>query len=103
MNRKSLGGLIVLNVALLFVLGLLSFAPNTAEAQLGAGRRAGDYVMVAGRVQGKQTSTLYITDLNNGTMIAVNYDQNAKALVPLGGRNVSADFGAAGEAAAGRR
>jgi len=99
MNRKSLGGLIVLNVALLFVLGLLTMAPSTAEAQLG-GRRAGDYVMVAGQVQGKVNSTLYIADLNNGTMIAVNYDQNARALVPVGGRVISADFAAAGAAGA---
>lgn len=102
MNRKSLGGLIVLNVALIFVLGLLSFAPTTAEAQLGRGA-GGDYIMVGGRVQGKINSTVYITDLNTGTMIAVNYDQSARALTPVGGRNLSADFAAANAAQGGRR
>jgi hypothetical protein len=90
MNGKSLGGLVVLNVALLFVLGLLSFSPQQAEAQLGG--RGGDYIMVAGTTPGKTASTLYVTELNSGTMLAVVYDASARALVPVGARKVSADF-----------
>ncbi len=94
MNRKSLGGLVVLNVALMMVLSLLTFSPQPVEAQLGG--RAGDYIMVAGQTPGKTNSTVYVTDLNSGTMLAITYDVNARALVPVGARRVTADFEAAG-------
>ncbi|QNN23862.1 hypothetical protein HED60_16835 [Planctomycetales bacterium ZRK34] len=94
MNRKSLGGLIVLNVVLLLALGLLTFTPEPAAAQLGG--RAGDYVMVAGATPGRTEATVYITDMNNGLMMAVQYDQNRKIVQPTGFRNIGADFAEGG-------
>lgn len=94
MNRKSLGGLIVLNLVLLVALGLLTFTPQPAKAQLGG--RAGDYIMVSGATPGKTEATVYITDMNNGLMMAVQYDQNRKIVQPVAFRNIGADFVPAG-------
>lgn len=91
MSRKNMGGLIVLNAVLIAVLGVLSFTPQPAEAQLG-GRRPGDYIMVAGMIPGQTNSALYITDLNNGAMLAVTYDIGRRSLMTLGGRDLSADL-----------
>ena len=94
MNRKSLGGLVVLNVALLVALGLLTFTPQPAKAQLGG--RAGDYLMVSGATPGKTEATVYITDMNNGLMMAVQYDQNRKSIQAVGFRSLAADFAEGG-------
>ncbi len=102
MSRKSLGGLIVINVVLIAVLALLSFTPQTAEAQLGGGRRAGDYLMVAGTLPGRDSNAVYIIDLNNAAMMAVNYDNTQRTLTPLGSaRDLTADFTPAGGKGAG--
>jgi len=90
MNRKSLGGLLVLNVALLAALGLLSLTPPPAQAQFGG--RAGDYLMVSGSTPARTEDTVYITDMNNGLMMAVQYDQNRKLIQPVAFRNLGADF-----------
>jgi hypothetical protein len=89
MNKKSLGGLIVVNVVLLAVLGVLSFTPQTVQAQ---NRRPGDYVMVAGSVAGQAGSVVYVTDLNNQAMITVIYDQNSKSMKAIAGRDITADL-----------
>lgn len=90
MNAKHLGGLIALNAVLLIALGVLSFLPQEAEAQAGGGRA--DYVMVAGETRGQVNSTVYITDVNNRLMVAVTYDMNRRALVPIAGRSIADDF-----------
>ena len=94
MSHRSLGGLIVLNVVLLAALMLMSFSPETAQAQLG-GRRAGDYVMVAGRTPGKTNNTVYVVDLNNAAMMAVTYDVSKRLLTPIAVRDIAPDFAAA--------
>jgi len=87
--------LIVLNAVLLAALGLLSFAPQPAEAQLGGGG-GGNYIMVAGKTPGKTSDTIYITDIDNGVTIAVSYNQN-RGLVPVAGRDLSGDFRGRGD------
>lgn len=91
MNKKSLGGLLVLNLALLMTLALLAVSPDPAEAQIG-GRRPGDYVMVAGKALSIRESVIYITDLNNGMMLAIRYDVSRKSLATVGFRAISGDF-----------
>lgn len=91
MNAKHLGGLVALNAVLLLALGVLSFAPESADAQIGADRPA-DYVMVGGRTRGQINNSIYITDVNNALMVAITYDINRRALVPVGGRNLADDF-----------
>jgi hypothetical protein len=89
MKRKSLAGLVVLNVVLLLVLGVLCLTPQPASAQLGAGR--GDYFMVSGQSLGNQASTLYIIDVVSGRLVAVTYDKQKRALLPTAGRDVNED------------
>lgn len=100
MNRKSLGGLIVLNLVLLGALALVSFTPTPVKAQLGG--RAGDYVMVGGQTPGRTVNTVYITDMNNGLMMAFQYDLNRKNIVPIAFRNIGADFAPVGGGGGGR-
>lgn len=71
MQHKSLLGLIVLNAVLLVALIVVAVTPQPAQAQLG-GRRAGDYVMVAAQRRGQTYSTVWVTDLNNGAILAVD-------------------------------
>jgi len=93
MKRHNLQALVVLNIALLVVLAVLCLVPSQAEAQFG-GRRAGDYIMLAGTIPGRTTNAIYITDLNNGAMMAVQYDLNKRAIVALGARDLNQDFAA---------
>ena len=92
MNRRSLAGLMVLNAALLLVLGVLCLTPEPAQAQgLGAGR--GDYFMIAGLVTGQTTGAIYVLDITSARMVAVTYDQNQRRLVTLGARDINQDLG----------
>jgi len=87
MNRTGLAGLVVLNAALLLVLAVLCLTPQPAQAQLGAGR--GDYLMIAGRVQGQTTASVYILDITSFRMVAVSY--TGRDLVAAAARDINAD------------
>ena len=90
MNRTSLAGLIVLNLALLLVLGILCLTPQSAQAQgLGAGR--GDYVMIAGQIPGKTTGAVYVVDITSARMIAVTY-VDRQGLVTISSRDINEDL-----------
>lgn len=89
MRHKKLIGLIALNAILLTSLAMVSFTPQPAQAQLGA--RAGDYVMVSAQRRGKTWSTVYITDLNNGAILAVDPTPR-KELEVVGFRAIGRDF-----------
>jgi len=71
MRHKTLVGLIALNAILLTALVTVSLTPAPAQAQMG-GARAGDYLMVAAHQRGKTHATVYITDLNNGAILAID-------------------------------
>jgi hypothetical protein len=92
MSYRTLAGLAVFNAVLLAALGLLSFTPPRAEAQIG---RSGSYVMIAGASIGKQADTLYIMDLNSAHMMAVYYDMGQKRLQAIAARDINPDFNAA--------
>ncbi len=90
MNRKTLGGLIVLNIALLVALGVLTVTPP-AEAQF-AGPRAGDYVMLSTITPGRPNyETVIITDMNNSAMLGLYYEVSRKRFVPVAFRNIAED------------
>ncbi|MBI1372684.1 MAG: hypothetical protein GC159_07965 [Phycisphaera sp.] len=91
MNKRSLRALIVLNVVLLVMLGIFSFAPQPAEAQLGG---ASNYMMIAGQSQGTTVGTVYIIDAARGGMIAVQYNIGKKRLESVGWRVMTQDFAA---------
>lgn len=90
MRRRNITGLIVLNAVLLLVLGVLCLTPQPAAGQLGA--RGGNYTMIAGRVSGQTTSSVYIVELNSGRMIAVQYDDSRKLINVQGTRDIAADL-----------
>jgi len=95
MTRGKLKGLIVLNVALLMGLTSLMLLSFQAEAQMG-GQRRGDYVMVAGRRAGGGVgNSIYITDLNNAVMLAIENNCNNNLEV-VAFRRLSRDFGGGG-------
>jgi len=89
MNQKSLYGLVALNAILLVALMVLSFTPQPATAQMGV--RAGDYVMVAAERGGRTHHTIYITDLANGAILAVDPTPR-KELEVVGFRAIAQDF-----------
>lgn len=91
MHRRNITGLIVLNAALLLVLGVLCLTPRPVSAQIG-GLRNGSYMMIAGRVPGLTTSAVYIVELNSGRMIAVQYDDGRKTINVQGTRDIGSDL-----------
>lgn len=92
MTRRQFRALIALHAVLLIVLAAVSLAPSAA-AQRGAGDRrgAGDYTMVAGRVQGVEEAAIYIVDNANKEMAALFWDRNTNRLNPIGARDLAAD------------
>ena len=71
MSRTNIRALIALNALMLGLLGLVTFAPR-AMAQV---RVRGDFTMVAGNVNGADSSVVYIVDAPNQEMIAVKIYQ----------------------------
>ncbi len=91
MNRRTLGGLIVLNIALVAVLAIITILPSPAQAQF-AGGRPGDYMMIATVTPGRPNyETVVITDVNNSAMLSLYYHVSRKQFVPIGYRDISAD------------
>jgi len=88
-SRSRCAGLIALNAVLLGVLGFVSLAPRV-DAQAAA-RTRGDYLMVAGRVNGVDGSAVYVIDSRNQEMIALSLNNTSKALDGIGYRNIGND------------
>jgi hypothetical protein len=85
---SGLRGLIVLNAALLSVLGIVCLGARV-EAQ--AARPRGEYLAVGGAVQGTNAEVVWIVDSVSQELIALSYDYNTKALVGVGYRNLAND------------
>jgi len=97
-SDDSTRGLLILNGALLLVLGLITFGGHAYAQQ----RPRGDYNMVAGGVNGSETGAVYIVDGTTQEMIAITYNASAKEMIGIGYRNLAADA-AAGSARDTRR
>lgn len=93
MKRAQIGSLLVLNIALVVVLGILSFTPQKSNAQIG---QRSSYLMISGLSRGQQASTIYLADLNNAGLMAVRFNPGAKSLDVVGYRNLKNDFAAGG-------
>lgn len=94
MNRKTLYTLIAVNMALLAGLIFSSFS-STAVAQRGGGLRAGEYLMVAAKVIGKESKVLYITDIANQAMLTVSFTTGGRGTGQLTAdavRDIAEDF-----------
>ena len=86
-SRHDLRALVVLNAGLLLLLAVVTFAP-TAGAQY---RARGSFTMAAGRVNGADSSAVYVVDAVNQELIAVTYNPNTKLIDGIGYRNLASD------------
>lgn len=91
MKRRgnSIGGLIALNIVLLTVLGLISFAPSVQAG--GTTSAAGDYILVGGSINGATSNAIYILDQRSGAMVSFLYDRSKKKLEGIAARSVLND------------
>jgi hypothetical protein len=84
---SSTRALLAVNAALLVLLAVVTFAPNVG-AQV---RARGEYTMVAGGVNGLESSALYVVDAVNQELIVLGYNASTKRLDGIGYRNLAAD------------
>jgi len=90
--RRKISGLIAVNIALLAILGLITWAPATqAESGSGAGSQAGDYIMLGGDVTGMTSNGIYVLDQRSGILIALQYELGRRKLKALNARNIIQD------------
>ena len=83
--------LVALNVALLIVLGIVTFA-GAQPGGTGAGPRGrGEYTMVSGRTQGSTTATIYILDAANQEVLALGWDRGNNKPDVVGHRSLADD------------
>jgi hypothetical protein len=93
MKPQHLPGLIVINLALLLTLAVLSFGPfGDTPANAQARARAGDYVMIAAQRSRNTYDTIYITDLVNYVILAVEPNPSRKELRSTGFRPITEDL-----------
>lgn len=88
-------GLIALNVALLGALAVVTFQPaaRAGGEQPATNRPRGQYVVTAGRMQGSSAHAIYILDVVNQELAAMEWDHSAQKLSVIGYRNVAMDQG----------
>ena len=91
MNHRSLSALVALNVALLAALVVVLFSPRV-DAQ-GIGGSAGQYLAIAGDVQGRaQQAAVYIVDRSTGRLAVIFFNTSNNNLEVMGSRNVGEDL-----------
>jgi hypothetical protein len=74
MNKRSLGALIALNIALLAALVVVSLS-NRTYAQGGVNPNPGEYQMIAGNVTGRNNVNLiYIFEAHSTAMVTFFYN-----------------------------
>ena len=69
------------------LLGAVTFGSSA----IGQNRGRGEYTMVAGGVNGANSSAAFIVDVANQEMIALTYNHNTKLLEGIGYRNLNRD------------
>ena len=84
---SSLRALVAINVALLMILGVVTFGAS-ARAQF---RPRGEYTMAAGGVNGSDSAAVFIVDVVNQEMMAVTYDHQGGTIQGIGYTNLAAD------------
>jgi len=90
-------GLLLLNLCLLFVLGVVSLAP-LAEAQNGISgqsyqtmRVRGQYSVVGGESLGEVASTVFVLDSANRELVSLRWNDSTKSLEGIGFRDLVLD------------
>ncbi len=99
-TRRPSRGLIALNLALLAGLAAVSlttsvsaqgFRSGNDRATSSADRVRGEYAVVAGETLGGVSSVIYVLDSANRELIAIKWDDGAKALEGIGYRDMNVD------------
>lgn len=88
-NKKPLKpkhALLILNTALLVVLGVVTLGPS-ANAQ--NNRSRGQYIMVGGKSAITQPGVAYILDQSSQELISVSWNDSSKVLTGVGYQSVS--------------
>jgi hypothetical protein len=92
MKTAILWGLAGVNVLLLGLFVSHYVGENTAEAQVAAGGRPGEYLLCPGSLTGVTSEVIYVIDTLNGQMGAFVYDQNARRLDTMAGVDLNRVF-----------
>jgi hypothetical protein len=80
MNKRSLGALIALNIALLAALAVVSLS-NRAQAQGGIRTEPGEYQMIAGHITGRNNNDLiYLFEVRSSKMVTFFYNSAANTV-----------------------
>ena len=82
--------LVALNLTLLTLVAVVTFAPLTS-AQVATNRARGEYSMVGGQITGGTPSVIYIIDSNNDEMVALRWNNGRSLLEPIGFRDLTSD------------
>lgn len=91
MEDRTRRGLIALNASLLVALGFITLATQAGAQNQPNTRVRGEYTMVAGDMQGGNSSAIYIIDSANQELIGLRWDESRKSLMGLGFRDIDAD------------
>ena len=91
-SRPRRSGLVVLNLALLTVLGVVTVSPRVG-AQMGNSemRVRGEYTLVGGDTLGENASTIYVLDSANRELVSLRWNDSSKVLEGLGFRDLVHD------------
>ena len=94
-TRRSFAGLIAVNIVMLALLAMVTWAP-TSSADSNGSAPTGDYIMVGGRVTGLTSNGVYVLDQRSGFLIGFKFDLGSKKVKALSVRNVNQDAAEAG-------
>lgn len=93
--KRRFGGLIAINLALLTLLAIITWAP-TSNADSEAFAPSGDYIMVGGQVTGLTGSGVYVLDQRSGILLGLKYDLGSKKMKRMSIRNINHDAAKSG-------
>jgi len=93
--KRRLGGLIAINLALLAILAIITWAPSSNAGSVTA-PPSGDYIMVGGQVTGLTGNGVHVLDQRSGILLGMKYDLGSKKLKRMSIRNINNDAAKAG-------
>ncbi|MBX3322537.1 MAG: hypothetical protein KF757_06060 [Phycisphaeraceae bacterium] len=89
MKSQNNRGLVVLNLALLAILGAVTLVPQATAQNANRGR--GEYTMVAGDLDTGSSEGVYIIDSVNAEMIVLRWNNSRRVLEGIGFRSLQDD------------
>lgn len=90
MQRSTLVGLVLLNVALVATLALVTFGNPSSAFAWGGGAR-GEYVAISGTISGTKTPVIWIVNQATQEVVAIQFDSQKDQLIGYGYRNMNDD------------